>query len=302
MFGQKKLIVVVEALAGAEMKATELEERRRSTLLRNEYICGNEEIVARVLDLATPVTYRKDTRIIAQGEQDDCVYFITTGTAEVRINNRKIDQRGAPSSVGEMAAKRAGAPRTADVVVNSECLEALALSGTEFRRLMNKYPDFAARLHDSIDTLSREKITQLGAKSDGAQGNWPMTSGLVASVSTLVVASASWFLGLHLNYIVLGSAFIGLMTFLSMLLLNPALRYRNLSAAAGFSTIALVTYGSLSFALTINGKESELPLIDFSIGTEQKLAAVAVGGVILVLLTWVTGVLDLRLGQSQRER
>ena len=90
--------------------------------------------------------------------------------------------------------------------------------------------------------------------------------------------------------------------FVAVLLLNPDLRYRNLSSAAGFGLIAYVLYGLTSFVLTIDGRELDLPLIDFSIQTELKAGVFAIGALSLISLTYFAGLLDLRLTESREDK
>ena len=106
----------------------EMQDRRRATLLRNCLVGNKPEIAERILKSASFSIFSKGEKIIKQGANDDCVYFILTGSVEVRIDGRHVDYRRAPDTVGEMAASKPGAPRTADVLVDTQTLETLVLS------------------------------------------------------------------------------------------------------------------------------------------------------------------------------
>jgi hypothetical protein len=94
---------------------------------------------------------------------------------------------------------------------------------------------------------------------------------------------------------------LGLLVFVCVLLANPLLRYRNMASSAGYALIGLTLYGSLSFALTIDGKAIDLPLVDFSVHTELKLGALAISCVTLLLLTWLGGRFDLKLEKGRED-
>src|SRR3546814_1480973 len=66
------------------------------------------------------------------------------------------------------------------------------------------------------------------------------------------------------------------------------------------SLILSILYGTLSFWLTIDGKEVELPLIDFSVQADQKLDVLIVQSVVLLALLLVCGILDLKLTAAKR--
>lgn len=283
------------------LSTSDEQERQLATLLRNELIAGDPEAAKLVMASARSATFSKGDRIIAHGVFDDSVYFILSGSVEVQINKRHIDFRSAPHTVGEMGAKKAGELRTADVIVNSKTLEAMVLSGTEFRKLMRDFPNFSRNLDDFIDALSRKKIMQLGEARKTGGLSWTAISGITGLVFAVCIAVIGWIAELSFLQVGLSSVLVGILGFICILLLNPEHRYRNLASAAGYAVIVLITYGSISFALTIDGKDLHLPLIDFSVHTEGKLGGLAVGAAALLLLTWLGGIFDLKLGKSNEE-
>lgn len=301
MSGTKKLSSDGPHKDVANDQKCETLERRFATLLRNELINGDDEIAKRVMDAGKPATFSKGEKIIEQGASDDCVYFMLSGDVEVRINDRHIDFTGAPYTVGEMAAKKAGAPRTADVIVHSARLETLVVSGTDFRKLMREFLTFRTNLENAVDTLSRKKISQLGEPFEKKGTAWWTISaftGGVVGVSAVVIA---WLAALNALQIALISVPLGVLAFVWMLLSNPALRYRNMAYMAAGTLILSVLYGSLSFWITIDGKQVDLPLIDFSVQTDQKLDVLIVQSVVLLALTLLCGIFDLKLTTAKKE-
>jgi len=280
-------------------QALETQERRLAVLLNNSLVAGNQSIAERILQNSKPVPFKKGEKLIVQGASDDCTYFILSGQVEVKINGRHIDTRAAPQVVGEMAAKRAGAVRTADVIATSTSVEALSVSGSDFRAIMRDYESFRKNLDNDIDELSRRKISQLGASEASRGLSWTVISGATGVISGLVAALAAFLASYSNIEVLLSGVLVGLLAFITVLLVNPELRYRNLASASGWALIGLIVYGSISFALTVKGDDTDLPLIDFSVQTEQKLGMFLVGAIALLLLTWIGGILDLKLGRSK---
>ena len=301
MPGTKKLNSNKQHAEQTNLQTPELLERQKATLLRNELIAGNSDIAKHVIDTAKTKTFSKGESVITQDLPDDCVYFILSGDVSVQINSRHIDSRSAPFTVGEMAAKKPGDARTADVIVSSTKLETLVMSGTGFRKLIQGFPTFAENLENSIDTLSRKKITQLGEPVETKGLPWWAISVITGGLVSLAAAVLAWLAVLGALQTVFVSLAAGGGAFVSILLLNPELRYRNLASAAGYALIFYSTYGGLSLALTFNGKEIDFPLIDFSVQTEQKLSALIVGSLALFFLTRMFGRLDLELERSRKK-
>ncbi len=277
---------------------TDIAERRRAVLLQNDFIGGNAEIVTRILACAQPRTFLKGHHLIQKGAADDCVYFITSGSADVRIHGRHIDTRSAPNTVGEMAAKRAGKPRTADVIVSSNALDALVVSGSEFRGLMRDFPYFQAKLDDWIDELSRTKISQLADKQVG-WFSWPVLSGIAASVIAAVAALTMWLADFIGWQCVAGGLAFGTFTYIGLLLANPAHRYRNMSRAASLALFGLILYGGISFSVTVDGEKSTVPFfINFDAGLQVNLGFFAVSCAALLAIAWLGAHFDAKISQS----
>ncbi|MFC7049519.1 cyclic nucleotide-binding domain-containing protein [Emcibacter nanhaiensis] len=280
---------------------TETLERQKSILLRNELISNNQEIAEKVLQRGKLITFSKNEKVIEQGADDDCVYFILSGEVTIRVNKRVIDKRNTPYSFGEMAAKKAGETRTADVIVESKKLEAIVLSGTDFRKLIIEHSVFANNLEDSIDTLSRKKILQLGENTKAKGFPWLAISAIVGMTASIITGFIAWQSeALTTTQIIFTSLPVGLISFVFMLIFNPELRYRNLAIMTGSALIGYIIYGSLSFALTIDGKEVDWPLIDFSVHTEQRLGLYIVGTFTLLLLFRYAGKFDMDLVRSKK--
>ncbi|UTW51920.1 cyclic nucleotide-binding domain-containing protein [bacterium SCSIO 12827] len=302
MSGPKKLTGSNGKIGPEEAEASNSEERKHATLLRNDLIAGDEEIVARVMESAKFATFPSGHKLIEQGDTDDCVYFIIAGSTKVRINNRHIDVRGAPHTVGEMAAKKAGEVRTADVIVQSKQLDALVLSGTDFRKIMQDFPGFSDRLAELIDNLSRSKIAQLGEAVERKGLPWVALSGIVSVGAGVIGGAALWAANFDLLYVFWGGLSVALAGFVCMVQLNPDFRYRNISGMAAIALILSIVYGSISFAVTVDGQRLDLPLIDFSVNTDQKLKVHTINSFVLLALATIMAIFDLKLTSSRNSR
>src|SRR3546814_3342974 len=129
---------------------------------------------------------------------------------------------------------------------------------------------------------------------------WGVISTITGAIVGLGAAICAWLAALSLLQIALTGVAFGVLAFVWMLLSNPDLRYRNMAYMAVGSLILSILYGSLSFWLTIDGKEVELPLIDFSVQADQKLDVLIVQSVVLLALLLVCGILDLKLTAATR--
>ena len=118
----------------------------------------------------------------------------------------------------------------------------------------------------------------------------------------VIGALATGAMGFDALYIFWSSLPLALIFFIFMVQLNPDFRYRYIAGMAATSLVVSVAYSSLSFMLTVDGQNLGLPLVDFSVGAEQKLAVFGVGSVALLLLTVVAGYLDIKLTASRDDQ
>lgn len=272
------------------------DERRYQILLSNEFVADNNKIAALIRTQGRYAEFSKGDKIITQDSDDDCVYFILSGETDVFIDGRFIDKRTVPQTVGELAAKIAGKPRTADVIVSSNRLKTLILSGKNFREVMQSFPIFKSNLEEAIDTLGREKIAQLGQHQHSKGPSWVIISSLVSIVFGVIAMVFAWTYELTIIQIGLVGILSIISLFVAMLLLNPELRYRNMFSLSGGGIIVLALYGSISWVLTIDSPGQKIPFVlDFSSNAEQKLTAVIVAFFALLVLAGLSAFFDIRL-------
>jgi len=82
--------------------------------------------------------------LFREGEDGHMMYVLTTGTAEVIVNNRVVETLQHGSIVGEMGIVSPG-PRSASVVATSDC-EFVAVDEKRFQFLVQQTPFFATQV------------------------------------------------------------------------------------------------------------------------------------------------------------
>lgn len=298
MFGKKKIKMAMPPIDNDNLPQKTL-DKHVGTICRCALVANDEELATRIVQCSKVVYFPKGHVLIKHGEAADDVYFLLFGSTRVLINSRFIDTRDAPNTVGEMAAMKPGEARSADVIVDTDGFEARIMPAHEFRKILASNAGFDERLNSLVDSVGRKNIRMLGENSQKTELSWTAKSAIAGMLMGIIGCVGTWALGLNLYYYIFGGPSLAVAVFVGVLLVNPDLRYRNLASAAGWSLIGLVLYGSASFIFTIDGKKLDLPLIDFSVQTEQKVGAFAIGAIALLLLTYFAGLLDLRLSKKR---
>jgi len=113
--------------------------------------------------------FRAGSEIYAAGAEADCAYVVTAGTVELfRIADGRqaaIATAGPGAMLGEYALI-SGSPRHTGAVARTD-VEALRLSRTLFRRILEEYPELAAKLHQRIAAELKtflDRVTRLAPK------------------------------------------------------------------------------------------------------------------------------------------
>lgn len=96
------------------------------------------------------VAFRARTRILAEWDFGDCMYFVVRGRVEVHSRGRTLEVIGEGGVFGEMAVV-SGAPRTATVRALSDC-DLYRLDLADFRRIRVRYPQFNGALQTLINS------------------------------------------------------------------------------------------------------------------------------------------------------
>jgi voltage-gated potassium channel len=97
-----------------------------------------------VVEELEPLVFLPGDFVIRQGEFGDCMYFLSTGSVEVMINDKQIAVLAEGSPFGETALIQKE-ERNASVRAVTYC-DVYKLSRNSFERLRKKYPEFDKRV------------------------------------------------------------------------------------------------------------------------------------------------------------
>jgi hypothetical protein len=110
---------------------------------------ANEIFIREVVDMLTVETFLPEDYIIRQGEYGDCMYFLSSGTAEVLVNGNSVAKLGSGSPFGEMALV-SGDLRMASIKALDYC-DVYRLSREGFDRLRSRYAEFDERVKAVVE-------------------------------------------------------------------------------------------------------------------------------------------------------
>lgn len=129
------------------------EGRRRLVAALTEHrLVGNQAELAEFLAASGElVGAPPGTTFITQGDYATDVFFIISGSVEVRVNNKPVANRFAGDHVGEMAAIEPTQPRSATVTTREPSV-LLKVSEANFTAAAHRFPDVWRRI---AATLSR---------------------------------------------------------------------------------------------------------------------------------------------------
>ncbi|MEP9388743.1 cation:proton antiporter [Mesorhizobium sp. KR9-304] len=119
----------------------------------------NVEDQEELLLLFAPKTASPGDRVVRVGEKGDAMYFVVSGTVEVKVNGAAL-QLTAGAFFGEMALLTGG-PRTADVTAVDYC-NFLTLSSRDFRMFMSRHPAVRA----AVQAMAEERLAMNRAAAD----------------------------------------------------------------------------------------------------------------------------------------
>jgi CRP/FNR family transcriptional regulator, cyclic AMP receptor protein len=109
------------------------------TLKRQDVVEHNERLARALVADGELLEFAPATDIITQGAADNSVYFLLTGEANLYVNDRLVGSRGEGTSVGEMSAIDAAAPRSATVRAKTEVV-AFRIQEAKFREVLDADP------------------------------------------------------------------------------------------------------------------------------------------------------------------
>jgi predicted nucleotide-binding protein len=127
-----------------------------SAICAQQAVAGNAALARRLVKAGSLQEYAAGKRITHQGDADDDIYMIISGSVSVFINRREIAVRAAGSHVGEMALLDSTARRSATIITR-EPTAVLKLPEPRVTRIARDHPEFWRRLAVELGTRLRER-------------------------------------------------------------------------------------------------------------------------------------------------
>ncbi|WP_149789819.1 cyclic nucleotide-binding domain-containing protein [Lutimaribacter pacificus] len=303
MFGKKKISDPPPPVENDQL-STEVLDKHRQIICRSELVANEDDLAAKIIGMSRLVKFDKGQVLMTHGEDADDVYFILFGSVRVSINSTFIDTREAPQTIGEMAAMKPGAARSADVYVESEKLEARVISAHDFRTLMSTHTEFSTRLSSMVDSMNRKNIRLLGTSSRSPGNAWTWTSIVFGAVVGLLCGIWLGLGGSPLWFAILSALGAGALSTLVAIRMNPDLIYRNMFWLSGAAMIAQTVQTVFSLSFSVDGTQNQLPLLwNFNSNPEQKWWVVLIIYLSLAALAFMSWLADrdLRRNSSKSE-
>lgn len=132
-------------------------KRRLIDVLRNQFlVAGNQEIAVRLAKHATPHELGANRLLLEEGNSDNDLYFVLSGSVSVKVSGREVAKRVAGEHVGEMAMLDTTALRSATVHTVEPTVVA-NVSESAFSRIANKHPELWRRVALALASRLRER-------------------------------------------------------------------------------------------------------------------------------------------------
>jgi predicted nucleotide-binding protein len=142
---------IVPRLTGAVGRANLL-----AAICAQQSVSGDADLARRLISAGKLQEYRPGRTIVKQGDADNDMYMIISGSVAVIINKREIAVRSNGNHVGEMALLDPTARRSATLVAREPTV-VLKLSEGAITRVASSFPAFWRRVAVAISTRLRER-------------------------------------------------------------------------------------------------------------------------------------------------
>lgn len=110
------------------------------SLKTQKMIAGNSALAEEVASLVEVMAVKAGETIIRQGDSDNDIFFILTGSFRIVVNSKVVAQRSANDHVGEMSAIEPSQARTATVVADEDSV-ICKLSESQLAGIGQRYGD-----------------------------------------------------------------------------------------------------------------------------------------------------------------
>lgn len=146
---------MIARFEGPEGQRRLIEALKTSVLVEHD-----EEFAKRLADAGDVISFQPGQPIISQDAEDNDVYFLLVGEADVLINNRHVAVRKARESVGEMALLNPTERRSATIAARSEVV-ALKVTESSFHQVAKDYPQVWKVIAQLVSDRLRQRSSLL---------------------------------------------------------------------------------------------------------------------------------------------
>ncbi|EXR21369.1 TIR domain-containing protein [Acinetobacter baumannii] len=128
-----------------------------SELRKHKYVEHDDDICQKLWNIGNLVEFKKDNFLIKQGDTDQFIYLILSGSAQVIINGNTLKyHRKETDAVGEMTILNPSAPRLASIKAISD-MSVLQLDYIDFKKILDEFPKMYASVLRDITTKFNQR-------------------------------------------------------------------------------------------------------------------------------------------------
>lgn len=240
-----RLIGRRDPLSGTiDLETKDGRSRALAALLKTAYLGGNKTAAQRVLEIGELVWFPASRCFIERNAQDDEVYFLLTGSVRITVGKTDAGTRDAPVAIGELASILS-TKRTASVNAEVGGVNAIRITGSEFRELFDQFKEVQDEFRKQIKNLLFDRLDQM------AKGNSPK------KIPTWLIQILVTFAGIIIGAIILpsfgfggrelvgGALVFGIVSVAATILLNPVRLLFMTGLGAGTTAIFYMVTGTI---------------------------------------------------------
>ena len=150
--GRKSNPSIVHRFTGGRNGRARLLDALRSQFL----VAGNSRLARELAADVILQDFKPGQELTIQGQCDNDIYFILSGSVSVIVNGRNVATRKPGEHIGEMALIDTTARRSATVKTQEQTVVA-KVTERDFTRIANKYPDMWRRIAVAVAERLRER-------------------------------------------------------------------------------------------------------------------------------------------------
>lgn len=141
-------------------EGTDGHRRLIATLQDCTIVEHNEPLATQLAEVGQVVSFERGDTIMAQGADDNDIYFLLVGEVDVVVNGRNVAIRQPKETVGEMALLNPAEPRSATISARTPIV-ALKVSEPDFHQVAETHPQIWRVIAQIVADRLRQRSTLL---------------------------------------------------------------------------------------------------------------------------------------------